>query len=490
MKKKGRTRCFFRLVLRGRVLRFAGGSGIIRPFRSGRAGPTCRGRAAGGLSESVPETMSSDNYRYTRSYFSPEEIRRGLWVTIAAAVLGTVYYVQATPMSLVFARFALDLKISNPLMAILAATLPLATIPEIFMAWLIQRTGRRQAFFTWGLVLSRLLWLPIILIPFYVPAEDYGLQVTLLVSLLFLSSIISVAGGNAWGTWMGDLVPGSVLGRYFGIRTAFTTMAAMITGVLTSLYVDRHSNFHGYAWVIGVLLTFGLADIALFRWVPHPPMRPREEQHSLWDMVRIPLSNAGYRNVIILFGMWSFIAGLVNPYGGFFCLGASYAGMSMTRSAVYGAIGGGCLVLTSYFWGRLSDRWSARKVLVICLVFTLPPPFLIAMTTPEHTWTILAANILGNIGWGGIFVVMMQYLIGLAPAKERSMYLACQSATMGVITAVSCLAAGLIVKALGSLEWHVGPFVLRDLHMIFILSGVARLLCFIPLRWIPERPAQ
>jgi MFS family permease len=302
--------------------------------------------------------------------------------------------------------------------------------------------------------------------------------------------VISVAGGNAWGTWMGDLVPGAVLGRYFGIRTALTTLAAMVAGVATSMYVDRHSNFHGYAWVIAVLLVFGFADVVLYRWVPHPPMRPREEQHSLWDMVRIPLSNAGYRNVIILFGLWNFIAGLVNPYGGFFCLGAKYAGMSMTRSSIYGAIGGGCMVLTSYYWGRMSDRWSPRKVLAICIVFTLPPPFLIAMTTPEHTWPMLVANVFGNIGWGGIFVVMMQYLIGLAPAKERSMYLACQSAVMGVVVALSCLVAGVIVKALGTLEWHIGPYVWRDLHILFILSGVARFLCFIPLRWIPDRPAE
>ena len=171
--------------------------------------------------------MTSEGYRYVRSYFTPEDIRRGLWVTIAAAVLGTVFYVQATPMTTLFARFALDLKISKPLMAILAATLPLAAVPEIFMAWLIQHTGRRQAFFTWGLVLSRLLWLPIILLPFYIGAEHYSVQMVLLVALLFASSVISVAGGNAWGSWMGDLVPASVLGRYFGLRTAFTTIAAM-----------------------------------------------------------------------------------------------------------------------------------------------------------------------------------------------------------------------------------------------------------------------
>ena len=430
--------------------------------------------------------MPSTDYRYLRSFFSAGQIRRGIGVTILASTVGAVFYTQANVLSLLFAGYVLALGVSNLVMAFLVATLPLSATAEIVMAYLIQRTGRRQAFFTWGLILSRLLWIPIITIPFYIGPEHHALRLTVLFLLLFASSIISVAGGNAWGSWMGDLVPQTILGRYFGYRQVYTVLAPMLTGIVVGLYLDYHTGFGGFTVVVAVLLVFGVVDILLFRWVPHPPVRRRDEEHTLWEMLRLPLSDVRYRRVIVFFALWTFTAGLLAPYVGIFQRGSAYADMSFTTGNVYGAIAGVCLVVTSYFWGRLADRWSGKKVLTTCLLIAATPPFYYLFATPGHTWPILLAMAIGNVGWGGVFVVNVQMIIGMAPARDRSMYLACQSAVIGLVTTVTYLAAGVIVKLLDGVEVAVGPFVWRDLHLLFLISGVARLACLIPLRSLDE----
>lgn len=434
--------------------------------------------------------MASADYRYIRSFFTAGQIRRGLGITVLAATVGAVFYTQANALSLVFAGFAKELHVSIPLMAILVATLPLSSVAEIVMAYLIQRTGKRQEFFAYGLIVSRLLWLPIVLIPYAIGEDAYGTRMTVLCALLFLSSVVNVAGGNAWGTWMGDLIPGTVLGRYFGYRQIFTSLAAILVGVLVGKYLDIHHGPGGFLVVVSVLLVFGIADAVLFKWVPHPPMRARAERHTLWDMVRIPLADRGYRNVIILFAVWNFTANLIGPYIGIFQLWPEYAAMSYTRSNVYAAIGAGCMVVTSYYWGRLGDRWDRKKVLTICLVLASVPPLFYLFVTPEVTWPILVANILGNVGWGGVFVVSMQLIIGCAPAKDRSMYLACQSAILGCVITLSYLAGGAFVKLFSGLAVHVGPYTWRELHFLFLLCGLARFLCLIPLRKIPGKTAE
>jgi MFS-type transporter involved in bile tolerance (Atg22 family) len=205
--------------------------------------------------------MPSTDYRYLRSFFSEDQVRRGLGLTILASTVGAVFYTQAIVFSLLFAGFVLELGVGNPLMSLMAATLPLAAAAEIIMAYLIQRTGRRREFFAGGLIASRVLWLPIVMIPYFIGAQHPELRVVVLLGLLVVSSVLQVAGGNAWGTWMGDLIPQTVLGRYFGFRQIFTVSAALVTGILVGLYLDYHKGFGGFVTVVSVLLVFGIVKL-------------------------------------------------------------------------------------------------------------------------------------------------------------------------------------------------------------------------------------
>jgi MFS family permease len=474
----------------------------------------------------------TDNYRYTRRFFTPDEIRRGLWVVTLAGSIGSVFYTQATVGTLVFTGFVMALGATNAIIGLLTTILPLARTAEIVSSYLMQRTRMRFEFFTWGLISSRLLWLPIILVPFYIGPEHPRLRLEVMASLCIISAILDVAGGNAWNSWMGDLIPGNMLGRYFGNRQIYTVGVPLVAGIVAGLFLDQYrglpseKQFQGYVEVVCVVLVFGIVDILLFRWVPHPPMKVVAEAHPFLNMIRVPLRDRNYRNLIILLSFWTFAICIAGPFWWVFVKGPEYVNMSYTSAFVLTAVVGVFQMAASPLWGKLADHWSAKKVMVVCTVLASLPCFVWPFVKADFTWPIYAGWIVSAIGFGGLFVVSVQLIIGMTPPQDRSTYLACQSAILGVVTTLSFLVGTGLVKLLQPVEIHLPdmssvwrsldaasghflfvvrslfanpprhpeiplqplPYVWRDLHLLFIMSGVLRILCLIPLARFKDVP--
>jgi len=92
----------------------------------------------------------------------------------------------------------------------------------------------------------------------------------------------------------------------------------------------------------------------------------------------------------------------------------------------------------------------------------------------------------GSVAWAGIFIYTFQYGISMAPTKERSMYLAFQSAALGLVMAGSYFISGGVVKLMEGMEpIHVGPYVWKDLQLLFCLAGLGRLLSLTALIRMP-----
>src|SRR5690349_8991070 len=95
-------------------------------------------------------------------------------------------------------------------------------------AWLTSTLGHRRVALG-AVCLSRQVMLPLALMP-WLPLDLGGKQ-HLLIAVAASSAVLGVIGNNAWVSWMGELVPGSLRGRYFGKRTAMITIAGTLTSV-------------------------------------------------------------------------------------------------------------------------------------------------------------------------------------------------------------------------------------------------------------------
>src|SRR5256886_14241038 len=117
-----------------------------------------------------------------------------------------------------------------------------AQLVQLPAAWCTRRFGSRRAAL-WTIGISRQCVLPLACLPF-VPLPVASKQAIFL-GCAFTSAALSVAGNNAWTSWMGDLVPGIVRGRYFGRRSALCALAATCASLTAGLVLDNGGDHHG-----------------------------------------------------------------------------------------------------------------------------------------------------------------------------------------------------------------------------------------------------
>ena len=408
--------------------------------------------------------------------FTDGQVRRGLWASIAASSLGVMHYRLLWPTGLLSVGILLTLGVTKFQIAVLTATLPLSRCAEIIASYAMQRTGRRRELFTWTHIVSRLLWVALVL-TWYVRAEYLPWRLPILFAILLASSLLAWTGANAWLSWMGDLIPTHARARYFGFRQIFEKGFEIVGGLCVGWYLGTRPPYGQYIIVVCVLVTFGVLDILVFRFlVPHPVLAPTRRRGQLKDLITIPLRDRKYRKLVLFLATWTFAAGLLQAYIWVFIKGEAYLNLSYLFGYTNLAIAGVCLMGMSYFWGRVGDRWQPRRALTVCVLMGVTPPFYYAFATPTFVLPIYLAWAIGSMAWAGIMVFSYQYAISMAPAAERSVYLAFQSAVLGLVGAAAFLAAGGIVWLL---QWVTLPWGLCDLQVLFCLTGVGRLLSLI-----------
>ena len=323
------------------------------------------------------------------------------------------------------------------------------------------------------------LWIAIVL-THYVRGGYLAWRVPILFVVLLFSSLLTWMGANAWLSWMGDLIPSNIRGRYFGVRQIFEILVEMTGALCVGWYLTNGPVTHTqYVLVVCILVGFGIVDILIFRlWVPHPVLRPTRMRGELRDLIRPALRDQRYRRLVAFLAVWMFSSGLMQPYMWVFIKGEEYLGASYWIGGTIWAVSCAARGASSYFWGHLGDHWSPRRVLKLCVLISVASPFHYLLATRQTLWPVYLGYVVGSVSWAGIFVFMFQYGISMAPSKERSVYLAFQGVVLGLVGTAAYLSAGGIVWLL---QWVALPEGLCDLQLLFCLAGVGRLVSLVPL---------
>ena len=126
---------------------------------------------------------------------------------------------------------------------VLAALPFIASLLSLPASLLIERTGERKKIFLYGLYFQRLLWFPIALVPLWIVSQygparrRRGDAVFLL--LMFIMHAAGAVGGPAWVSWMADVVPERLRGKYFSRRRQWGIVSAIPTALLVGWLLDR-----------------------------------------------------------------------------------------------------------------------------------------------------------------------------------------------------------------------------------------------------------
>lgn len=373
-----------------------------------------------------------------------------------------------------FAAFAVFLRATTAQIGILATLPPLlASFAQLLSSWAGRRTGQRKRIIVFGATLQALALIPFALLPLLFPEQG--------IWLLIACAVVYHAGANLatpqWGSLMGDLVPERRRGRYFGRRTRLCSITAFLALVFAGIILDL---FDRNAWTIaGYLTIFAVAFIARGVSVWHlsrmydPPGHTAALESPFRAGMWRRLHGSPFARFSLFFMAMQFSVHIASPFFVVYMLrdlGFSYLEFTiMAASSVL------MQFLTLNRWGRLSDAFGNRYILVITgLALPLLPVLWLFSTNYVY---LLSVQALSGLVWAGYALSASNYLYDLIPGERRATQMALHNVLASVGVFCGAMLGGWagthlpreIMLAGERYEWF------SVLYGVFLLSGIARL---------------
>ena len=379
---------------------------------------------------------------------TPEETEAGLGILVKQ---GLATQVKLTLTEGVFVvAFAILLGAPNTVVGILAATPSLAQLLQIPSVYLLRRFRSRRMLNFLTTLGSRITILMMALIPF-VSTSETGL--VLLVVLVAVQASFVAIGSPSWNSLLRDLVPEERLGSFFSRRMALMAAVAVVVSLLGGLFVSEweHWNLGDPAYSFSALFfmafSAGLISVYYITTLPEPKMAPIEKQATFSELISKPYQDDNFRNLMLFSGVWSFSTALAAPFFTVYLLTRLL--MDLSFVTVLSAITQIMSILFFRFWGRLSDRFANKSVLLVTVPLFMVGTLLWTFSSVAESISIILPfliliHIIMGVSAAGVNLTSGNIGLKLAPRGQAASYLAARGIIIAIAGAIAPLVGGLL----------------------------------------------
>jgi len=382
----------------------------------------------------------------TEETLNDRQVQSGLQNVIRDGVASQAMGVLTGGLFLV--AFAIKLGASNLTIGILAAIGPLAQLLQLPSIFLVEKVRNRRAITVVTAGLSRVCWLLVALIPFL-----FGGQVGLLVLLLLLAaaSAFGAVSGCSWNSWMRDLIPQSILGAFFSKRMRWATGAGILLSLAAAVYMDYWKKLfadyelQGYSTLFLMGFCIGLAGLYFLAKTPEKSMSASEEKIRIMRLLGHPFRDANFRKLMTFLCSWNFAVNLAAPFFMVYMLKR----LELKMSFIVG-LSIVSQVLNFLFlkvWGKFTDRFTNKSVLLICAPLFMLSIFAWTFTTMPEKYLLtvpllIAIHIVMGLSSGGVSLASGNISLKLAPEGRATAYLATSTILNSIAAGIAPVLGG------------------------------------------------
>ncbi|MFH1503799.1 MAG: MFS transporter [Candidatus Omnitrophota bacterium] len=379
--------------------------------------------------------------------------------------------------------FALKVLKAQPQQIGFLAALPMfANLIQIFGSYIIERTGKKKIFCFLCVIVSRVLWILIIILPLAIFSTLQDSRVWILVIVIAVSSLFSSLSGVAWLAWMSDLVPENIRGTYFGKRNMIASACGMIAILLGGKFITiRESRFsESNPWGFIILFVLGLIAGLIAVWflagIPEvETVKEKKESGFNFSLFLQPLKDKNFLALIIFVSAWMFAIQIAAPFYGVFMI--ENLKIDFSTITIFGAFATFATLFMMKIWGPISDKLGNKPVIIVSGWVLIIIPFIWIFALPgKYYLPVLAAHILSGAFMAGSALSQFNILIKLSPQQGRSVYLALFAAITGLVGAVAPILGGSLSKILEKASWTFSTYQISNLHFIFLISSALQAL--------------
>ena len=406
--------------------------------------------------------------------------------------------------------FALFLGCSPFWLGALGGIPALAGLVQLLSSYLAQRYGQRKPLVMWFSFASRLLWVPMLLIPFILP-RPWWVGTFLLLTLL--AALLGNVSAPLWTAWITDLVPDDNRGRYFGRKNMYGGWVGMIVPIAGGYFLDAASKnptwgqAAAFAVIFGAATLFAGGSLGLASQSPDVPQeRSGADGGGGWaaalDYYRAPFADLNFRRVTAYVAMMVVAQSIAGQF--FTAYQIQYLALNFTSLQLLAAAAALASLGSMPLWGYLSDKYGNKPILIICCGLVLIPPLMWIPAYPDGLaglWghdahghlrvsltklDIIALNVLSGVGWAGVGLTQFNLIIGASPADKRTVYISAIAAVSGLAGGLAPVAGGALMEAMAHLPFPAHGLIRSNYHVLFILSAALRVVALLLVRPIHE----
>ncbi len=398
----------------------------------------------------------------------PELVTRGLRLSVYDAC---AYAVMMGVGESYFVAFAISIGATAAQIGYLTtAPLLVGSILQLLSPGAIHLARSRRRLVVWAAGLQGLVYLPAAYLAYRAEAGTASSPVWILIGMavVYHSALLFLA--PAWQSWMGDLLGRGAKGHYLGRRNllsgAVQFVAFLATGVLLNVSATQGRGQTG-AFALMFMLAFLARGVSIgfLRRQYEPPISPSAEDQSAISLRHLRF-RPGERNsalLILYLATMSFSVYVSVPFFSpymFRGLGFTYLQYTIVAAAS---------MLAKFtmmpFWGRMCDRYGARKILLSAgLSIGLIPLLWCYLRQPRY---LAVAELYSGAAWAAFELSSFYFLLDAISPERRPRLLALYQAING-IAIFAGMNAGVLIASLGTFRG-------TNLLLPVLISGLARL---------------
>ncbi|MDY7031466.1 MAG: MFS transporter [Thermodesulfobacteriota bacterium] len=385
--------------------------------------------------------------------------------------------------------FAIHLGMNEFLIGILGSIPFFVTIFQLPTSYFILKNFARKKIAYRAASFARLLWLPIVLLAF-LPVSHKSTQLLLIISLIFLSHAFISISYISWLSWISDLVPDEIRGRFFGTRNMICGIAGMIVMVVFGILLDRlkiHSPTGvslGFFIIFIAAVSFGILSLRFLKHITEPSVHKSFTHISFQRLTLLPFEDSNFKRFLFFSLFWNFSVYFASPFFTLYFL--RDLNFSYGFVATLGMISAFADLLGMRVWGRISDRVKNKAVIQFSSWFAIALPLAWTCVQPDNIFIPILLHLIGGGFWAGINLCTNNLVLRISPHENRAFFFSVYNIMGGLGAAIGPVLAGLLLKSMTPLNLELFSWQILPLQIIFIASTLFRFLSFQLFKFVKE----
>ena len=370
--------------------------------------------------------------------------------------------------------YALHLGASTAMIGFISASISIGQLLQAFSPLLIERLPRRKTLCLLANGVSTSLWLPIAFIPFLF---FEGSQLLALIACIALSKAAMSLVSPARQSWLTDLIPDEIRGRFVARQRSLTASAGLVTSVCAGFFLSTYAagdSQEGFSIIFMVAVVFSGFGIWAWSRIPEP-QKSRGERVPPNQLLRLPFRHGPFRKLMFLVSGRLIIAQIAAPFFTVYMLRTLE--VSYAQIAVFSAMQTIATIIMNPFWGYLADKYGYKPVMSLTATGLAIFPLGWGFVTLDNYWVMVPlVQIWGgsmSAGWG---TARFNLIVKTAPAANRSAFLGCYSAVSRGCAACGAIIGGIAAELCTSIPAvSFFGYTFAGLQYLFLANGVLRI---------------